>query len=360
MPKATMRWANVTAAIQGFLVATADATEIAASSENHSLQRIGIVVIGRNEGERLNRCLASLKVGACPVAYVDSGSTDGSVVLAKGQGVDVVALDMRIPFTAARARNAGFERLRQIAPTLQLVQFVDGDCELSPDWLRAAGDFLAQHPHVVVVAGRLHEKHPDASVYNMLCDMEWDAPVGESKVCGGIAMMRADEFAAVHGFNVTLICGEEPELCARLRAEGGKVWRIADDMAWHDANITRFQQWWSRTVRSGYSFAQASQSGAESKDRRGVRESQRIWFWSVGLPLASIALALFWLPAGLLLLLAYPLQITRLTLNGPRSFKANLLKASFLLLGKFPELQGQIRYHIERRMGRQSALIEHK
>jgi hypothetical protein len=39
---------------------------------------IGIVVIGRNEGDRLTRCLQSLQMENLPVIYVDSGSTDGS------------------------------------------------------------------------------------------------------------------------------------------------------------------------------------------------------------------------------------------------------------------------------------------
>lgn len=295
-----------------------------------------------------------------PVVYVDSGSLDDSVAHANGLGVNVVELDMRKPFTAARARNVGFERLRKIAPNVRFVQFVDGDCEIHSNWIGTAGQFLERHREVVVVTGRLRERFPDASVYNRLCDMEWEAPVGESKVCGGIAMMRADEFAAVHGFNVTMICGEEPELCARMRARGGKVWRIADDMAWHDANITRLRQWWLRTVRSGYSFAQAAQLSKESKERSGVKESCRIWFWGAGIPLASIALALLWSPVSLFLLFIYPLQIARFTLLGSRSFRANFIQATFMVLCKFPELQGQIRYHIERLIGRQSALIEYK
>lgn len=45
---------------------------------------LGVVVIGRNEGERLKRCLASLLGNVDQIVYVDSGSTDGSVQLAQG------------------------------------------------------------------------------------------------------------------------------------------------------------------------------------------------------------------------------------------------------------------------------------
>ena len=152
--------------------------------------RTGVVVIGRNEGERLRRCLESLR-NAGSIVYVDSGSTDGSAELARSVGVEVVDLDMQIPFTAARARNAGFARLRQIAPVVAFVQFVDGDCELIEGWLAAAASFLLQHPDVACVCGRLRERFPQRSVYNRLCDVEWDRDAGETAACGGIAMMRA-------------------------------------------------------------------------------------------------------------------------------------------------------------------------
>ncbi len=70
--------------------------------------RSGVVAIGRNEGERLKRCLNSVST-ADAVIYVDSGSTDGSAEWARSQGVAVLELDMTLPFTAARARNAGFQ-----------------------------------------------------------------------------------------------------------------------------------------------------------------------------------------------------------------------------------------------------------
>lgn len=70
----------------------------------------GVVVIGRNEGERLRQCLRSLLPTVVAV-YVDSGSTDGSAKWARDNGAEVVDLDASVPFTAARVRNAGFQRL---------------------------------------------------------------------------------------------------------------------------------------------------------------------------------------------------------------------------------------------------------
>jgi glycosyltransferase involved in cell wall biosynthesis len=70
--------------------------------------RTGLVAIGRNEGERLRRCLISAQGVYDHVVYVDSGSSDDSVALAESFGAVVVVLDTARPFTAARARNAGF------------------------------------------------------------------------------------------------------------------------------------------------------------------------------------------------------------------------------------------------------------
>ena len=146
---------------------------------------LGAVVIGRNEGDRFRRCLGSLQGSVSPIVYVDSGSTDGSIAHAREQGVEVVELDASIPFTAARARNAGAERIKELVGDTGLVMFVDGDCEVSSDWLPAAKAFLGQHPDYAVAAGRRRERFPDASAYNYLCDVEWNTPVGDADACGG-------------------------------------------------------------------------------------------------------------------------------------------------------------------------------
>jgi glycosyltransferase involved in cell wall biosynthesis len=144
--------------------------------------RIGAVLIGRNEGARLLACLASVGAQAGRMVYVDSGSTDGSVTAAQAAGAVVVDLDLSQPFTAARARNEGLARLLEDGP-LDYVQFIDGDCELCDGWIGTAAAFLDAHPDIAVVHGRRRERFPEASLYNQLCDWEWDRPLGEAKAC---------------------------------------------------------------------------------------------------------------------------------------------------------------------------------
>ena len=295
----------------------------------------------------------SLVGQAAAVVYVDSGSTDGSVALARGLGVTVVELDMAIPFTAARGRNEGFRALQGRLPSLRYIQFVDGDCEVLPGWLDAARDFLESHPEVAVACGRRRERYPEHSIYNRLCDMEWDTPLGEAKACGGDAMIRAAALVEVGGYRSDLIAGEEPELCVRLRLAGWKVWRIDHDMALHDAAMTRFGQWWKRSVRSGHAFAEGAYLHGASAERHWVRESLRAWLWGGVIPvLILLGVPIFgW--GALALSLLYPLQVVRLGLMGTGSSKDNWLKAVFLVLSKFPEFLGQAKY-----LGFKATLIE--
>jgi GT2 family glycosyltransferase len=321
---------------------------------------VGCVIIGRNEGDRLRRCLMSLVGQAAAVVYVDSGSTDGSVALARALGVMVVELEMAIPFTAARARNEGFRALQGSLPRLGYIQFVDGDCEVLPGWLDEARAFLESHPEVAVACGRRRERYPEHSIYNRLCDMEWDTPLGEAKACGGDAMIRAVALAEVEGYRSDLIAGEEPELCIRLRRAGWKVWRIEHDMTLHDAAMTRFGQWWKRSVRGGYAFAEGAYLHGASAERHWVRESRRAWFWGGVIPLL-ILLGVPMFGWGILAISAlYPLQILRLALQGSGPFRNRWLRAMFLVLGKFPEVAGQVRYCVSRLRSAKVELIEYK
>ncbi len=321
---------------------------------------IGVVVIGRNEGLRLERCLTSLVGTADKIVYVDSGSTDGSVQMALKLGIEVVALDMALPFTAARARNEGFSCLQRVLPAMRYVQFVDGDCEVVTGWLSRAQAFLDAHPEVAVVCGRRRERFPENSVYNLLCDLEWDTPLGETKACGGDALMRAEAFASVSGFRPDLIAGEEPELCVRLRAAGSKVWRLDEEMTLHDAAMTRFGQWWQRSLRAGYAFAEGAFLHGAAPEQHWRRESNRAWLWGLGLPLATVFASVVLGGFGLLLLLAYPLQVVRLARRGDRSARENWLRALFLVLGKFPEMCGQIKFLLNRVGAGKTVLIEYK
>jgi len=323
--------------------------------------RCGVVAIGRNEGERLQRCLASVVAGAARVVYVDSGSTDGSVDFARGFGADVVALDVSRPFTAARARNHGWRRLLELEPALDHVQFVDGDCEVVGGWLDIARAFLDSHADVAAVAGRNRERFPERSIYNLLCDIEWgNGAAGPTKFCGGNAMMRVGALRQSGGFRDDLIAGEEPELCVRMRAAGWGVWRLDDEMTLHDAAMTHFSQWWKRSLRTGFSYAEGARLHGATPEQHWVHESRSALLWGFALPLAIGAAALLAGPWALLGVLVYPLQVGRLLVRERGPWRTRIVRSAFLVLGKFPEACGVLKFLAHRASGTSGTLIEYK
>lgn len=316
---------------------------------------VGAVVIGRNEGDRLKRCLASLTSTTNRIVYVDSGSSDGSVDLSRCMGAEVVELDLSIPFTAARARNEGFARLLALHPETAFVQFVDGDCEVARDWIPKALQFLQRHPGCAVACGRRRERFPERSIYNRLCDREWDTPVGETASCGGDALIRTNVLRAVGGYRADLIAGEEPELCLRLRRAGWSIWRIDHEMTLHDAAIHRFSQWWTRSVRSGHAYGEGAWLHGRSPDRHWVKENIRALVWAVAIPGAAVLLSMVIGPRACLLLALYPLQVTRLWLRS-----GSLAHALLSVMSRFAETVGILRFHASRWRGQASAIIEYK
>lgn len=327
------------------------------------MTKVGLVAIGRNEGDRLKACLHSAIGKVARIVYVDSGSTDGSIEMARSLSVDVVELDLSTPFTAARARNAGFTHLLEADPQLDFVQFVDGDCEVVEGWIDRAQKELETNPNVAVVCGRRRERFPEQTIYNQLCDIEWNTPVGETKACGGDSMMRVAAFQQVGGFNPTLIAGEEPELCVRLRQNGWKIFRLDAEMTLHDAQMTRIGQWWKRATRAGHAYTEGSWLHGGEPERHWVKETRSIWLWGLFIPLAALFMA--WPTHGLslLLLLFYPLQFVRTFLNLRRqnlSSKNAALYALSCTVGKFAQLVGALSFLGTRLLGTQSKLIEYK
>jgi GT2 family glycosyltransferase len=322
---------------------------------------VGIVIIGRNEGERLRVCLRAVMGRGMSVVYVDSGSTDGSVQAAREMGA--TAVELSPPYTAARGRNAGLKRLLELEPGTELVQFIDGDVELAPGWLDVAAKTLRERREAAAVCGRLRERFPERSVYNRLCDAEWDRPVGETRACGGIAMMRISAVRQVGGFREDLISGEEPELCLRLRRAQWKIIRLADEMGWHDAAMERFGQWWRRSVRAGHGIAQGVWLHGRGEERFCRRELASVGMWGAAIPGAALAAAPLTYGASLLMMGVYPVQwarILRKERRRGRNPRDARLTATFMLLGKLAQLQGVLQFAGSVARRRAPKLIEYK
>lgn len=327
--------------------------------------KVGVVVIGRNEGRRLVTCLES--VSDYPTVYVDSGSTDHSVKNAQAVGADVVGLDMSVPFTAARGRNEGYRFLLSRYPDLEYVMFVDGDCEIVKGWVGTGVDFLDTHSDYGVVCGRRVERHPESSFYNKLCDIEWDTPIGDANACGGDAIYRRAVLEQTNGFDPTFIAGEEPELCFRIRSSGMKIMRIDAEMTLHDADMHEFRQWWKRSLRSGYAYAlNNDKHGKASAERFKYRELKSIYVW-VSVATVCFVLSLFSLNPVFILfyILVFSAQIFRIGLRNMHIKKRYGLQMSFAyafstMLAKFPQFMGMLKFWRKKRSGEKHTLVEYK
>ncbi len=323
------------------------------------------VVIGRNEGQRLEASLASVRAAGLDLVYVDSGSTDGSPALARKLGISTVELEPSRPFSAARARNEGVEEVVRQWPAMCYILFLDGDCVLDSGFPAVASKAFEEHQDCAIVTGHLAELAPDASLYNRLCAIEWRSPAGRIDnfaSLGGIMAVRLSSFSRVGGFNEQMIAGEDSELGVRMVLAGYEVIKLDVPMAIHDAHMFSFSAWWTRSVRAGHALAQRYALNGRSRLHDCRREIVSALLWGFAVPAA--ALLLLWPTRGLSLLLlgGYAFLGWRIYKHyrrtGLSSADASLV-ARFTLYAKFANLIGVVRYGLNRLRGR-FRIIEYK
>lgn len=326
--------------------------------------RVGAIVIGRNEGERLERCLRSLVGRVSPLVYVDSQSTDGSPDRARQLGAEVVELDLSTPFTAARARNTGLDKLRALAPDTEFVQFVDGDCEVVSGWIEIARDALLESPGLVAVTGVRRERHPEQSWLNEVCDVEWrQGSYGETTRFGGDVMVRLNAIVRIGGYNPSVIAAEDDECAIRLCASGGRVLRVDQTMTIHDAAMHHLSQWWQRAKRCGYGYAQVGALHGAPPVCKFRVERRRALAWGVLLPTTILAFGPASHGVSLLLVAVYPLRAMRIARSSRQSGlsrRASVAWGVSCAFSAIPEAAGVFKYHLDRLRHRAPRIIEYK
>ena len=327
-----------------------------------SLPSLSVVIIGRNEGERLARCIRSAQAieGWTPdeVLYVDSGSTDGSLELAAQLGATVLPLPPGA-FTAAKARNLGWRH-----STGEMVLFLDGDTILNPKFSLPALSKLKEDTAYAAAWGHRREVSPCTSIYVRILDLDWVYPPGETLFFGGDVLVRRKALEDVDGFDETLIAGEEPEMCRRMRKAGWRIQHIDFPMTMHDLAITRFSQYWRRSQRAGFAYAAVSSRFKNTADPFWLdevsRNQKRGIFWLVS-PVIMLALSIA-------LLSPWPLVIWLLLLVGmaartaysyrwkPAPWQTLLIYGLHSHLQQIPIYFGQLQF----KRNRNKALMEYK
>lgn len=326
---------------------------------------VSIVVIGRNEGARLERCLRSVNAikrpaGGVELLYVDLASTDNSVRVAQLLRARTIVVD-ESDLTAGRARNIGWRAVRG-----EFILFLDADAVLDPEFVvRALAAF--EDIRVAIVWGHRRELAPDVSIFQRVLDLDWIYPPGLSEFCGGDALMRRSALIARRGFDESLIAGEEPELCSRIRASGGRILHLDLPMTAHDIAVTCVSQYVKRAMRAGYAYAEVSQRVIESNFpcwREAQRNQWRALLLS-GLFLATM-LASLW-ARGPAPLFAFASLFAVLVLRSAYESRWKTSSPFTLLLygihshlQQLPIFWGQCQYWRDRKAGKKRTLIEYK
>lgn len=326
---------------------------------------VSVVVIGRNEGSRLERCLISVRQADWRQArheliYVDSQSTDSSVTTAQAIGAQVLVLEDASP-CASKARNLGWQ-----AAVGQYVLFLDGDTELHPDFVSHALSTLKDST-LCAAWGHRRESRPAQSLYTKVLDLDWIYPTGRSLYFGGDVLVRRAALAQVGGFDPTLKAGEEPELCARLRAAGWEIEHIDAPMTQHDLAVNSMQAYWLRAYRSGIAYAEVAQRMRVQGDGLWQHESRRDFrhgLLFMAAPLLLLVAA--WLaPALALTLLAlagllFLRTAQRCAWKAPGQWTLCAQYAVHAHFQKIPALFGQLKWRQATRQQAEIALVDYK
>jgi glycosyltransferase involved in cell wall biosynthesis len=328
-----------------------------------SLPLISIVIIGRNEGDRLLRCIDSVHAADYPqekmeLIYVDSNSSDGSPERAKAAGASILRVHPERP-TAAIGRNAGWK-----AATGEYILFLDGDTLLDRNFIATALAQIETDKKTAVVWGHRREIHPQQSIYTRVLDLDWIYLAGKTKFCGGDALIRRRALEQVNGFDETLIAGEEPEMCRRMRQLNYEILHIDAPMTLHDLAIKNFTAYWRRAYRSGHAYAEISERFKASEDPLWKADARhnRIHGSLIFLSPLFLTIALLYPALGLVGIIGASSFILRNMHRNQWKTPSSWTRFLYALHSEFqhaPALAGQLRFFYARWRGQQQGLIEY-
>ncbi|MDC7223954.1 MAG: glycosyltransferase family 2 protein [Spirochaetales bacterium] len=324
---------------------------------------ISVVIIGRNEGEKLVRCIESVRKINYPqdlleVLYVDSDSSDQSLERAREAGVDKALSLVSDRPCAAAGRNRGLRESRG-----ELVLFLDGDTIIEPDFLEKALPSF-EDESIAIVYGNRCEIHED-QFYIQLCNRDWDRTYGFTETSGGDILARRSVMEEIGGY-YEIIAGEDPEMSNRVVNRGYRILHIEAKMVDHDLGIRTFPMYWKHAVRSGFAYSIVADLTGKREKALWVRENGKIMiqgFAMVSFTVLCLVLAVF-LKSPFPCLLAYlglnSLQIVRLFIKNRGKFNTLKMNLAYSALHcyvlKVPMFVGQLKYYLNKNQ----KLIEYK
>jgi glycosyltransferase involved in cell wall biosynthesis len=214
---------------------------------------VSVVIKALNEEKRIETAVKSalMAVGEVggEVILADSCSSDRTVELAAQHPITIVQL----AHPSERCCGAGPQMGYQHANG-EFVYILDGDMKMLPGFLGAAVAFMRAHPDVVGVAGLVVEMNTQSLEY--IARMERASghmqPGEVDRLdMGGLyrreAVVRAGYFSDrnLHSY-------EEFDLAVRLRAQGGRLWRLDQASVQHHGHDAPPYQLLKRRWQSKY------------------------------------------------------------------------------------------------------------
>ena len=198
---------------------------------------IGFIIIGKNEGQKLVRCINSIvktveenNIGDYDIIYVDSKSTDNSIELVKGLNEKVKIFRVTGKASPAIGRNIGASE-----SDADIYCFIDGDMEIVPEFF----------PRVLDDAGKLKYPFVSGQFENIYYDQNNRKTGSELYVksvltgdkyqitTGGLFLIEKDLWDLVGGMDVKFRTGEDLDLGLRCARKGHLLLRKKELFAIH-------------------------------------------------------------------------------------------------------------------------------
>lgn len=213
---------------------------------------ISFIIIGKNEGWRLQKCLQSISyvveqdaIANYEIIYVDSQSTDNSIELAKQYGAKAFLITGEC--NAAIARNIGAKEA-----VGDILFFIDGDMELFPDFL----------PQVLTKDGQLEYPFISGIFNDIVYDLDWnyldtsrrhklqegDADSVETTT-GGLFLITHSLWDKVGGMDTRFKRSQDYDLGLRLNKINYPLHRKATLLANHYMRQYNIQQFYISGVK---------------------------------------------------------------------------------------------------------------
>lgn len=188
---------------------------------------LAIIVVTYNEARHVARLLRSIKALERPAPIqietilVDGGSQDGTATAARAAGFDLV--EERPGANIPVCRNAGAALAKG-----DWLAYVDGDCELAPDWLTQALPFLRHFEQVMLgwPARPPDPMNPMQAAWNFhwlnknprleqVCGQDVVRHEGFRLATTRNMILTRAVFDAIGGFNEELSTGEDTDFAFR-------------------------------------------------------------------------------------------------------------------------------------------------